>query len=350
MYSRQISDIPEKLIEKGKAHFGTFNSIPKRIDIKGLRAPYAGLPIPTFLSKLRIKSRLIFFFKTDKYIGLTEFFDFKIIGIAQFVFWNKESGKKNAYHSFMPPRRRFVPIKTTEGSCTSFNKTRHIRISWGRKHQHLSLRFHLKGDDVRQNTEGFIASPLQDQMHRDFLFVNPSPTSSRCSATWFTCMQTRGVIKVEGEGKDESTGLAVMLLNRAYHKFHSITNTVCGLGNIDNKNITFVLKASTLDAADSNSYNDNILIVNGEETTLPPVYMTHSFGMEKNWIIQDTESMVDLTFRPLSIDKHLFNIITLKDFSFSCYGVFDGVLLTKNNEKIILKNFPGILNNNSMRL
>lgn len=350
MYSRNFSESPEQLIQNGKALFGTYVGVPSKIEIKGLKAPYAGIPIPPFLSNLRIKNRLNFYFSTDKYIGITDFFDFKIIGIAQIVIWNKETGKKNAYHNIMPTQRHFIPRKTVNGTCTSFRKSRHIRISWGRKHQHHSIAFNLKGDSVRPNVNGFISSPIQDPMHTDLLFVNPSPTSSRCSATWLTSMQTRGLIKIEGEKSDESNGLAIMRLNRTYFKFFSTTDTVCGLGTYKDKNIVFNLKCSTFDAADPNSYNDNVLIIDGNTTALPPVYMTHSFGTEKDWIIQDTENMVDLTFKPISCDKHIFSSITSRYSNKSIYGTFEGVLLTKDGEKINLKNFPGIINSNLVRL
>lgn len=350
MYSRQISDSPEQIIKNGKAQFGTYRDVPSKIDIKGIRAPYAGIPLPPFITKLRIKSRINYFFSTEKYIGMTEFYDFKVIGLAQFIVWNKETNRKNAYHSLMPPRRRFVPMNTKNGSATSFNKARHIRISWGRNHQHLALSFNLKGRSEKQNAEGFISSPIQDSMHSDYLFVNPSPTSSRCSASWFTAMQTRGVIRLKGDTKDESTGLAAMTLNRTYYKFHSHTDIICGLGEINHKNIIFTLKSSTMDASDNNAYNDNILVVDGQNTLLPPVYITHSFGTDKNWIIQDTENMIDLVFTPTSIDRHTFNLIALRDSTISIYGTFEGVLLTKDGEKLSLKNFPGILNSNTMRL
>ena len=59
MYSRQIDEPPLHIIENGKAHFGTFSGVSPKIDIKGMRAPYAGVPLPAFISNLRIKSRLV---------------------------------------------------------------------------------------------------------------------------------------------------------------------------------------------------------------------------------------------------------------------------------------------------
>ena len=91
MYSRSFSAAPKKIVENGKAHFGTYSGVSQRFDIKGMRAPYAGVPLPPVISDIRIKSRLNYYFCIEKYIGLVEFFDFKIIGLSEICFWDKTS-------------------------------------------------------------------------------------------------------------------------------------------------------------------------------------------------------------------------------------------------------------------
>lgn len=350
MYSREFSEPPKQIIQKGKAEFGTYEGVSAKIDIKGMRAPYAGIPLPHFISSLRIKSRLNYAFSLDKFIGLAAFIDFKFIGLGEITLWNKESGKKYVYHTIMPPRRRFVPISTTRGICACYNKSRYLKISWGRSHQHHALSYKLKGDSARPNLEGYVYSPMEDKMHHDMMFVCPSPTSSRCSTTWTTSMSVQGQISINKENVDESKGLGLMVLNRAYYKFHSNKNFVYGIGTIKQQSIIFNLSSSNLDAADSDTYNSNCLVVDGNATALPPVYMTHPFGISKEWVIQDTENMVDLTFTPASLNTRTVNIIALRTTYTNMFGHFDGVLLTKDGEKITLKQFPGILQKGMLRL
>lgn len=350
MYSRQLSEPPVHIIENGKANFGTYNGVSQRIDIRGMFAPYAGIPVPAFISNLRIKGRLSFIFSTEKLEGFCEFLDFKAFGISQLTIWEKDSGKKYSYSSFLPTRRRIVPKNTRQGSCTNYKRTRHIRITWGKEHQHHSLAFNLKKNSIYPEIDGFIYSPINDQMHKDLLFVNPSPSSSRCSATWFTTMQIHGVTRINGNKIDDSNGLAAMMLNRSYVKLHSKSTAVYALGNVKGKNLVMQLKSSNLDAADSDNYNDNVLIVDGETTTLPPVYITHPFGINKNWIIQDTENMIDLTFIPESTALKHLNIIVFRTTNTAIYGTFEGTLLDKNGQKINLKNFPGIIYRSMFRL
>ena len=147
----------------------------------------------------------------------------------------------------------------------------------------------------------------------------------------------------------DSEGLGMQILNRAYYKFHSKSSSAYGIGNIKGKDIIFYIKTSNMDAADSDSYNSNVLIVDGKQTALPPVYMTHPFGIDKNWIIQDTESMVDLTFTPRSLCSRLINIIFFRRSYTSLYGTFDGVIMDSKEQKYNLKNFPGVISRSFLR-
>ena len=110
------------------------------------------------------------------------------------------------------------------------------------------------------------------------------------------------------------------------------------------------MQTSNLDAADTDSYNSNVMVVDGEETVLPPVYITHPFGIEKKWIIQDTENMIDLVFTPISASQRRISVVLLHAQYFTVYGTFDGVLITKEGKSITLKDFPGIINNQRIRL
>jgi len=338
MYSRKFSTPPQTIIKNGKAKFGTYKGISQKLDIKGMRAPYAGIPLPTFISRWRIKSRLIYLFNTDKFIGMTEFFDLTVFGTVQVVFWNKETEKKYTYFCFMGPRKRIIPVNTTAGTCVSSRKSRYVKVFWGRNHEHLAMKFSVKGDANRPDAQGSFFSPAESKNHTDYLFVNPSPASSRCSATWFSTMDIQGKINISGKEEDSSKGIAALAVNRTYIKFHSISTHVWGMGKIKDKNVIFQLRSSNLDAADQDRYNENILIVDGKETGLPSVVMTHPFGINKSWIIQDTESMVDLTFEPVSVNTRARNIIAMRTSYTTIYGNFTGVLLDSEGNKTNLKN------------
>ena len=350
MYSRSFDAPPVRIVEYGKAHFGTYAGVSPRFDIKGMRAPYAGIPLPSIISDIRIKSRLNYYFSIEKYIGLVEFFDFKIIGLAEICFWDKTNGKKYVYHSIMPTRRRFIPKNTDKGICASYKKSRYIKISWEKEHASKAMRFHVKHNSGWPDSEGWFHSIREDSMRDDMSFVCPSPTTSRCWAMWLSTMKINGHLAIKGAEPDNSSGLALMTMNRFYSKTLSKSLRVCGMGNLDGKDIIFYITTTTSDAADPDKYNSNILEIDGQKTALPSVVATHPFGLNKKWIIQDTESMIDLTFTPDSVYWRSLNLIALRSANWHIYGTFEGVLLDKDGNKIQLKSFPGMLTRASMRV
>ncbi len=355
MHSRPLEEYPEKIVHNGKIHFGSFQGVSDRLDVRGVRAPFAGIPTSRFFSNFRIKSKLTYVFCFDEFAGLVEFFDDKAFGLAEVSVWNRETNQKYSYHTFMGPRRRFVPVDTSEAAVTSYSKKRYVKISWSRRFSKMKLSFTLKGDGVRPAMKGKFRSPFVKDRSAEILFVNPAPTTQRCSATWFVPFEFTGGIATAKQRKQidsvpENKGLGLVCLNRTYLKVHTSASTLFGLFEDAGRKIFFSFSSTSQDALDDDTYNNNFLQTDGKTTALPSVKITHPFGIGGNWIIQDTESMVDLTFTPLSVSHRTVNIIIMRNANSTIYGTFEGILLTKDGEKIPLKNCPGIIKKSTLRL
>ena len=355
MYSRPLEEIPAQIVHNGKINFGTFDGVTDKIDIRGVHAPFAGLPVAKYFSNFRIKSKLFFAFSVENYIGLAEFFDDKAFGLAEVIFWDTKTGQKFAYHTFMGPRRRFIPVDTVHAACTSFGKTRYIRINWNRKQNKVCLTFTVKGDKYRPSAKGKFIGRIAEGSKSQILTVSPAPTRQRCSATWAVPLKLEGGVaqaKHRHYIKEipQNNGIGCLLLNRIYLRFVSQCELMFGLAKLDGKDIVFSISNSNQAPVDPDECNDNFLSVNGQITALPSVTITHPFGLMEKWIIQDYENMVDLTFNPASSNSRTLNIIVMRNSYTTICGTFEGVLLTENGEKVVLKNCPGIIKKNRLRL
>ena len=113
-----------------------------------------------------------------------------------------------------------------------------------------------------------------------------------------------------------------------------------GLGRYEGRILSFQLGNSV--TREDFQYNDNVLFLDGKVCPLPPVKITRPFGVTGEWIIQDTESMVDLVFTPVSDSSRRMSAFVLRTDYHTVYGTYSGVLLTGDGEKIILKGYPGI--------
>ena len=355
MYKRKIEKMPDSFVVNGKPVFGTFEGNLKRLDIRGVSRPYGNFPLPKFFTNLRIKSELTFTFNIGDFIGFFSFFDAKIFGFSEVVFWNKKTNLKWTYHCVMGPRKRFVPHDMNHATTSTYSKRRHVKISWNRERDALTVAFSLKGDSVRPTASGNLVAIFSNDQFKDLTCVKPAPTMSKCSASYNAALSLTGYVTLTSRDgtKHEMPvidGFSFLDVTRIYMKFKSSGQFVLGLGEYKGKLLAFRISTESQDAVNPDKYNRNVLFYDGKVTPLPSVVVTHPNGIENNWIIQDYENMVDLCFSPVSRSTNRISILILRSTRDSLYGTFEGTLMTDSEEKISFKSFPGIAERFQIRL
>lgn len=352
MYTRQITEPPRKLICNKKPVFGTYIGLPTRLDINGIKTPFGVIPLPPFITNFAIRSRLSFTFSAGDYIGQAVFFDSKIFGYGELVLFNTKLNVKTAYKTFTGPRKRLIPKNLKKGACISFKKNRYFKISWDRINGRFSVLFNMKGDSLRPNaTAAFLG---KSKNAADIITVMPAPTARRCSATWTCSFPIHGFLSVNKSNMsqimDNIDGSALITINRSYYKLHANSTSVTGTGLYEDQKLQFNLIVTSLDATDTNKCNPNVLFFDSNITPLPQVFITHPFGINKTWVIQDTENMVDLSFTPITESVRNINVIFFRTVYHIMYGVFEGTIVTQDGKSLALKNFPGIAQSALLRL
>ena len=360
MYERKLTDAPNKLIKNGKPQFGSFNTPPKFLDIKGVKEPFGILPLPTFITNLRIRSNISFVFSTEQYYGTIDILDSKIYGFLEVNVWEKATLKRYTYKKIMFLSRRLVPKNLEKASCnTSLTrlirlKKRDVTFYWNKERNKFKIDFYFKGDNVRPNLAGSFSIDSWSQKP-SLTSVLPAPVMRRCYASYQQPISLNGGLCVT-KGKMlpfydfSNKAESLFVLTRAYYTARTINNLIAGIGKVGEDQITFRIADMSILPPDKNTYNDNVLFVNNEMTLLPPVTVTPPYGMSKKWIIQDTENMVDLDFTPKSTSQRLISLVLLHAQYFTVYGTFEGKIVTKDGKSITLKDFPGIIKNQRIRL
>ncbi len=353
MYTREILSQPKSFVKKGKPVFGTFAGHPQRLDIRGVSRPYMNFPMPVVFTNLRIKSRLSFYFSLGEYIGQVSFYDAKVFGFAEVVFWNTQTKQKYVYKSLMGPRKRFVPHSLEKAATSSFKSKRYIRISYDRSKSRLSLVFKLRGDSVRPGATAALFADFNNDA--EITSVLPSPVMRRCSARYNASFRLHGTLTLNYKDGTVKTcgdvpGISYFDMNRTYMKFRSHGKFITAFGTVNEKPLAFRIATISQDAVDAEKYNGNVLFYNGTVTPLPPVVITHPYGINETWVIQDTENMVDLSFTPFSDNINKVSIFILRTAYHTICGKLEGTLLTSTGEKVSFKSLAGIAQAYSIRL
>lgn len=355
VYSRKIDEEPKSFVKNGKPVFGTFSGHPHRLDIRGVKNPFFTFPLPTFISNLKIKSHITYYFSLGEYLGYIMFFDAKITGLSQVCLWNTTTKQKYSYRTFLGPRRRLVPHDLDYASTACNIKKRRTRINWDRSADRLFISFDLKGKSGRPDASAKLLTKFSYQGTQELTEVCPFPTTRRCTAQYSLSSVVKGTISIKPQNQTEKTqektqGISLLSISRSYMKSSSSSHTMVAVGTIDGKPVTFRLSTSSQDAVDSDRYNTNVLFYDGKVTTLPPVVITHPFGLMSNWVVQDTENMIDLTFTPLSDNTDNMSFLLVKTENHNIYGTFEGTLMTGEGEKLSIRGLHGISKKYQIRL
>lgn len=361
MYKRSLTSAPESIIEHGKIHFGSFLGASKRLDIRGVRRPFAdsvllSTPIKA-LTNLRIKSTLTYVFTIGRFFGLVTMFDDKIFGLADVVLWDTATSNARHFsrHRFMGIRRHFIPHDTNKASATCFGKKRFIKVLWNKNAQKLTLQLDLANDTFHPAIKARLFSRFGTNASSEVQTVCEAPSKSRCKATWIVSATVTGGVKIAKKARNlgsinQNEGLALFTLSRIYQDWHSKCVTLWALGKVDGRDVTLTLTQSTQDALDADKSNENFLFVNGVPTALPSVLITHPFGLAGRHIIQDTEGMVDLSFEPRNSLRRTVNVIIMRNAYEMTFGLINGTLTSADGTVITLKDFGAVIKRSVVRV
>ncbi len=350
-YTREIKSAPYSPVKNGKAIFGSFFGCFKKFDIRGLYRPFGNLPVPSFITDMRIAGAMRFMFCDDSVIGEVSVYSCYLFSMMETSFWLRDSNEKYAYRQYLPARFIHLPKHIQYSVTACRKKHRYARIFSRLSHGMLHVDLDFLARDTRPSCEARLDLDINNSEALDFSSVLPYFVSRRCQAIFIQTGLVKGWISLAYKPdillkKEQSVGLVD--IRKSYIGLKTKRSIACGLGKINDKNLVFKINTSV--APDSYTHNENILLYDSKRTPLPPVHITRPFGLMGKWIIQDTEGMVDLVFNPISQNHKKVNTVIFRTEYNTIYGSFDGMLVDADGQEIKLKTFPGILKKYNVRV
>ena len=183
MYTRLFSETPDKIIQNGAPVFGTFKVPFKQLDIRNIARPFGDLPIPHWITNLRIRAHLFCPFVTEEFAGIIDVFDSTIFALVEIIIWDRESGKKFPYRRVLCVHKKIVPKSTEHDVCISFSERRYIRINWSSETKRMSVFLSLKGDNTRPSIAAAFNVDGDQKDFAEIASVTPAQINRRCAAS-----------------------------------------------------------------------------------------------------------------------------------------------------------------------
>lgn len=336
MFQRKVRASFRRITENGMVNFQTVVSRKSACEKLSLKTSPSGiLGLFSFFKKARTVSIASFVFSNAEFIGCIEFFEsffFKIFCITLF------NGGKNENRSFFvfPRFTRLIPLGTEEGAISAASSKGRARISWSRKRGKFRASF--EEDLETKSVKADFTSSLSDSGEEIFC-VLPVGNGKLFSLSRFVPLISRGEISPlsdeEGGGK-ALEALSLFSVSRFFAKSFFETLEITAFCEVEGKALIFHFETGSYDADDADEYNKNFLSLGGIISTLPGVCITHPFGEEGKWVVQDTENMVDLVFTVQKIGEKSIDVIMIKKKSVNFFGTVEGILVTKDGRRVKL--------------
>lgn len=342
MYTRELKPAPDYPVENGIPEFGSFSGPFGHFDIRGMKRPYGDFPLPQFLSNVRIMENMRFLFCDENNIGEIELFNAGYFSFMETTLWNRKTSRRIAYRRIVPPGLIKFPHSFGNSVTACRFPGRFVKIHSRLQKKLVHVDFDFIGSDSRPPFEGRLEMNLSSPGTAELSSLVPYKVKRRCQASYQLTSPLHGWLgtRYDDHQIQETDGIGFFDVRKAYYSFRTRSSNVVGLGRLDGRLVSFQFGNPV--SHDSNRYNDNVLFVDGRVWPMPPVRITRPYGINGDWVIQDTESMVDLVFSPVSDSARRLSAFVVRTEYHTVYGTFDGVLLTGDGEKLTLKSVPGI--------
>ncbi len=341
MYQREILDPRPSPEENGAPIPGTWTKAFEEVDFLSIRRPFAW-PLPKWMRDCRIKEWQSFIVQDDNFYLETALINLKYFRTAQVYLYDKNTREYLKFRKYIPFGGWHLPTELYNSSISSRSYGFYFRIhNWldadlvkvdldiEATRKRPSFTAHLEFDLDRDKTTPMVVNLMFAEKRPLYVFKG------------FSSVRGDMVFGGRHVSFDPSQTSGAFCDYKGFYPYRMIS-TWCTAFGFDSASQRFGFSITENQAKESFKNNENVLWTNGKITPLPPVRITMPGGPESDWVVQDLEGMVDLTFTPIEKTRQSFGIILASADHHTALGYYNGVLVNSEGEHIQVRNLWGL--------
>ncbi len=330
---------PDAIVENGKAHFGTFSTPFKKLNMLDCEQP-CGLFFPHFLNKLRMTEWEAFEVNTDEMSLVSAVYNTGTLAFSIMMFFDKASGKCKSWKNFALPMKVKVADQLIDG--VSHLKTKHSEFTitndlgngkafakgWAENKKFG--RFEIEMNVERLSPPSNVSIPFGKNKplysEKDFLKAD-------------------GWVKVDDKVyATNENSVSIIDDHKGYYPYHAHYDWLTTMGrlDIDGEKKYFAFNLTRNQSIDQDKYNENLIWLEGESFPLPPVVFTHDKNNKNIWHIKDEHGCVDIRFEiEDTFRMPIKPIVVYVDYDLP-FGKIYGFVKDTNGKKYVVDGMTGI--------
>jgi hypothetical protein len=333
MYTREIQPPRAAPVENGKPVTGTWDSAFKRVNLLDIKRPFRW-PLSRFFCDFRLKEWESFNIQDDQFYLEALFANLKYYSVIEVVFFNKETKDRRRFIRILPLSAWHSPSSLASGSVEYRSNDVFFRVhNW------------LAADTIRVDLDiaarprrpAFTAHATYDLKRKKTtpLTVNLPLSGDRCLYSCKAISEVRGDLVFDGRhialNPARTTGFFRDCKGFFPYRMHYVSCLGFGIGAENHRYGFSVVENNSREPGKNNA---NALWLDGRMIPLPPVRITMPEGPGSDWIIQDLEGMVDLTFTPKEFLHSAFNVLLTRSEYYTPLGIYNGMLVDAEGTQI----------------
>jgi hypothetical protein len=324
---------PESIVSEGLFEYGRFGGFFGQTNMLDADRVF-NYPLPRFIKNWRLKEWQAFQLGNERWFVFAALYNVKLFSLAYFQLYDKKEKRRFGFERIIP------------GSAFAFpDAVSAFRVSYRGPGTFLEFARNKEADEVKIEVgrNNFGRSQRFSACFRFFSGPKFSAPQSVClplgmnRAIYSTklLMPLEGELVIGGESHifEAASSMGILDNHKGYYPWRLRYDWVSGFG-LDAKGRRAGFNLTDNQVRDQTRYNENCIWINNRVWPLPPVKVTRPHDYTGEWIIQDTEGMVDLVFVPEVMNDISIRLGLLQSDYHGPFGSFRGVLRNGEGEKI----------------
>jgi hypothetical protein len=330
---RPLPPPPPTAVTDGEYELGRFNAPFPRANLLEVARPF-GYRLPLFLKRFRLKEWQALQFGDGRWYFFTALYDARLFSAALFHAWDREKKRHFSFEHIFPGSRYSFgeSLDASRVACTGRRRSLSFDIAWSEGRIDLAVARASRGAQApfgggfRFSCGPKIAAPSVVCLP---LGLNRAMYSTK------VLMPMEGEFEAEGERfrLEGPSAMGVLDDHKGYYPWRMRYDWVSGFG-LDAKGRRVGFNLTDNQVKDQERYNENCVWIGNKVWVLPPVRVTRATGPTGDWVIQDTEGLVDLVFSPEVPHDLRFRLGLVESDYHGPFGSFKGFIKNGEGEKI----------------
>ncbi|MGN1096375.1 MAG: DUF2804 domain-containing protein [Christensenellales bacterium] len=351
---REPVKTPDSIVENGQVHFGTFDAPFKNLNLLDCKKP-CGKKMPDSMKKGRLVEWEAFEVHFDEGALISAVYNTGPMGFSIFVWYDKKEDKIYSWRNLVPKKKAKVAAQLIDDYCYCKTSKSEYRIDNDFLNGKAAAKGYSKGRsgsfeiDVKFERVSPLANGVMPlAKNKDGSFRNALYSEK-------DFFKATGTITVNGKtytSNERSVG--IIDDHKGYYPFkaHYDWLTTMGVLNDGGKERLFAFNLTRNQSVDQDSYNENVIWVEGESFPMPPVKFTHKNGKKKakEWYVKDEKGLVDITFKINKVYYSPIHALVIDCYYALPYGYISGYVTDTNGKKYVVDGMLGIGEDKTTRM